>query len=595
VIRAVTCLLALVLMAGATPAVAQDAASLSGFWMTDVRRDAPRGDIDLRESNGVWAARFDGVEAQGRAATDGELLLRFPEAAFRGRVSAGAARIDGFWITMGDHGQQLATPLTLHRAAHRQWRGAATPLDLRFTLYARIFAREDGVLIAAFRNPQRNTTGGGPRLFVSRDKDIVRFSERNDGAGGIMHEARLETPDRLRLFWPQAGETLFLERVSQARAAGFFPRPPGAGAYRYAQPAQTGDGWRTARAQETGFDEGALSHVVVRIAEADPSARRPQLVHSLLVARRGRLVLEEYFYGAGREEPHDLRSAGKTFASVLLGAAMRDDASLSPQTPILAAMAARGPFANPSPAKSRITLAHLMTHTSGLACDDADESSPGGEDAMQGDSRATDWLKYALDLPVRHEPGVRYAYCSAGMNLVGGALAARTSTWLPELFARKIARPLDFGPWAWNLAPDGAGYLGGGARLRARDLLKVGQVFLDGGVWRGRRILDRAWVTESTTPRALIDETTTGLSSEAFRNTYAGGADGYAWHAFEIEVNGRKFREYEAAGNGGQILAVVPELDLAVVLTGGAYNNGHIWSRWRDEIIAHGVAAAVVD
>ena len=85
----------------------------------------------------------------------------------------------------------------------------------------------------------------------------------------------------------------------------------------------------------------------------------------------------------------------------------------------------------------------------------------------------------------------RYAYCSANINLVGGALTAATRTWLPEFFERTVARPLQFGRYHWNLMPNGEGYLGGGAFLRPRDLLKVGQAYLDGGVWHGRRIVDR--------------------------------------------------------------------------------------------------------
>ena len=81
-----------------------------------------------------------------------------------------------------------------------------------------------------------------------------------------------------------------------------------------------------------------------------------------------------------------------------------------------------GPFANPDPRKAQITLAHLMTHSAGLACNDNDDDSPGNEGTMQGQTRQPDWWRYTLDLPQAHDPGSRYAYCSANINLVGGAL-----------------------------------------------------------------------------------------------------------------------------------------------------------------------------
>jgi len=87
-----------------------------------------------------------------------------------------------------------------------------------------------------------------------------------------------------------------------------------------------------------------------------------------------------------------------------------------------------------------------MTHTSGLACDDNDDKSPGNEDTMQSQTRQPDWWKYTPDLPVVHDSGSRYAYCSAEMNLVGAVLTTGTATWLPALFDREVARPLQFGP-----------------------------------------------------------------------------------------------------------------------------------------------------
>jgi CubicO group peptidase (beta-lactamase class C family) len=75
---------------------------------------------------------------------------------------------------------------------------------------------------------------------------------------------------------------------------------------------------------------------------------------------------------------------------------------------------------------------------------------------------------------------------------------------------------------------------------------------------------------------------TTGYSEEEFGDYYGGGEDAYAWHLGAIRSGGRAYRHYEANGNGGQLLIVVPELDLVVVFTGGNYRQGGIWGRWRD-------------
>lgn len=573
--RALVCAAAL-LLSGAAHAEAPTA--LQGRW--EDRKDfgpASRGELVLTHEDGAWHAELGDATAHGAS-----LDLTFADD--QGRFS-GARRgrtIVGWWRQPpGLPGQAYMTPVTLYQDGASRWRGDVTPLAQTFTMTLRVAQDDAGHWYAAFRNREFNMNGGAgwlePRVagdavtFLGADGRVVRDGARADGT--------------LRLAWPPLPMPLVLTRATNVPAPerGVGLAPP-----------QSGDGWRTARPSTVGFDEAALSALVARIAGADPFARRAQLIHSLLVSRQGRLVLEEYFAGHDREMPHDLRSAGKTLSAILVGAAHREGARIGPDTRLYDLVAPQGPFANPDPRKSAITLAHLMTHTSGLACNDNDENSPGNEGAMQGQSVQPDWRRFALDLPMAHAPGTRYAYCSAGMNLVGAALEAATGEDAPDLFDRLVARPLAFGRYHWNLAPDGKGYLGGGVHMRPRDLLKLGQLHLDRGVWNGRRILERAWVEDSTRAHVTIDEASTGMDDATFANVATHGSDGYAWHRYGVRVGERLVPAYEANGNGGQFLIVVPEYDLVVVITGGNYGQGGIWTKWRNDIVGAGVAAAIL-
>ncbi len=392
--------------------------------------------------------------------------------------------------------------------------------------------------------------------------------------------------------WPDLGVTIELTRRAASEVPAFFPRPPGT-KYQYHRPEMIGDGWSTASAKNLGMDEEALTRLVQRLIDSDPAERRPNLIHSLLVAYRGKLVLEEYFFGYHRSETHDTRSAAKTFASVMLGAVMRDGVQISPETRIYDLFGGLNRFANPDPRKAQITLAHLMTHTAGLACNDNDDDSPGNEGTMQSQDKEPNWWKYTLDLPMAHEPGSRYAYCSANFNMVGGALALATRTWLPELFDRKIARPLQFGEYHWNLMPTNEGYQGGGAFLLPRDLLKIGQMYLNRGVWNGRRIVDESWIKTSIAPRVHISPASTGMSAEEFGNFYGEADDAYTWHLSKVKAGDQTFDTFAATGNGGQLLIVVPKLELVVVFTGGNYGQGGIWSRWGSEILPKEIIPAI--
>ena len=596
IFRLFAALAALAMAPGAVPASQEPPI---GMWVSkSVSAPALTGTIVLSHEGLSWTASLRGQRATG-SARGGGLRIAFVRdgGEFRGLVAPDGRLTDGFWVQppqgFGVLRQPFATPVALRQTGRGVWRGDIRPLADRFTLFLKIFREPDGTLIAALRNPEANFNGGRAQFTVSRHGDDLQFVTRPaEGQRAIAFEGRI-VDGALSLKAPGLNHAFDLAPADPATAAAFFPRPPGEPAYTYQPPVAADDGWRTARAATVGLDESALARIVQAEIDSDPAGKRPPLIHSILVARRGKLVLEEYFFGFDAKALHDTRSAAKTFNSVMLGAVMQADRGVGPESKIYNLMAGEGPFANPDPRKAAISLEHLMTHTSGLACDDNDDSSPGNEDAMQSQVKQPDWAKYTLDLPMAHDPGARYAYCSANANLVGAGLSARTGLWLPVLFDRTIARPLQFGPYAWDLAPSGDGYGGGGMYLRPRDLLKIGQTYLDGGVWHGRRVVSADWVRRSTDPRIDVSPATTGLAPEAFSQVYNLARDGYAWHVNDLKVGDSIYRDYEATGNGGQLLIVVPEADLAVVFTAGNYGQGGIWGRWRDQIVAQQIIPAI--
>ena len=251
---------------------------------------------------------------------------------------------------------------------------------------------------------------------------------------------------------------------------------------------------------------------------------------------------------------------------------------MNEDTKVVPALARLGPLANPDARKDRMELRHLMSMTSGLDCDENDAASPGNEGTMQTQTAQPDWYKFTLDLPMKSEPGTHYAYCSASSNLVGGVLGAVTKSWLPALFDRLVAEPLGIRDYSVNLMPTKEMYFGGGVHMRPRDLLKLGQLYLDQGTWKGRRIVSADWVRRSTSPQSPASPQ---------------GSDGYGWHLYELTSAGRTWREYEANGNGGQFLIVLPELDVAVVFTAGNYNSYGVWRKFREELVPRFVIPAV--
>jgi CubicO group peptidase (beta-lactamase class C family) len=286
--------------------------------------------------------------------------------------------------------------------------------------------------------------------------------------------------------------------------------------------------------------------------------------------------VEEFFFGFDAGRPHDMRSAGKTLAPVLVGLARERGAHVSPATPVYALFPEDTPFANWDDRKSRMKVQDLMSMTAGYDCDeDHTDNAPGNEWIMQGQTAQRDWYKYTLDLPMAHDPGgARAFYCSAELNLVGGAAAKASGVWLPDLFYEALARPLQFRTYHLNLTPTGDAYMGGGAYIRPRDQLKLGQLYLSGGAWNGRRILDPEWVKQSLSVHSSFEDRF-GVDHQY----------GWGWHIHHLKVGDRVYTEYEAGGNGGQLVLILPELDMVVGFTGGAYGDFQSWGRWSVQLV----------
>jgi len=280
-------------------------------------------------------------------------------------------------------------------------------------------------------------------------------------------------------------------------------------------------------------------------------------IHAVLIARHGQLVVEEYFHGYTADQPHESRSASKTVSTTLAGLAMQGGEPVDLTSSVYEIMNGGTLPENLDPRKSRIRLEHLLTMTPGLACDDNDAQSPGSEDRMQGQQEQPDWWQYTLALPSLHEPGEVVTYCSASPNLVLGVLQHATGIWIPQLFQTYLADPLQLGVYHMNLMPSGDAYGGGGLYIRGRDFLKLAQLYLNGGMWQERRLLSEDWVGRAVTPY-----------KQMFEQGY-----GYGWWIMEFPYGDRTVQAFYAGGNGGQYSMGIPELDLAIVIFGGNYNQ----------------------
>jgi CubicO group peptidase (beta-lactamase class C family) len=490
---------------------------------------------------------------------------------FRGEIASDTRAIDGLWITQSTPFDAARAHTTrLLRAGTFEWRGMISPNEEGVQLY--LLVQSDGAgATALLRNPDGSVGDG--RFAVDQKGCDITLKENSGAARQIA--GRL-THGTLTLSGTSLGRSPVRLSVTQPQlASGFLPRrnPP----LVLTPVPQTGDGWRTGSPVSVRLDAERIAGLVRTLATVDPSGRGVPLVHSFLVARHGRLVVEEYFFGYDRDHLHDLRSASKTFASVMVGVAQERGVRLRSNSPIDLYLPQYRAIFTGEPAKRAIRLKHLMTMTSGLDCDDNDAASTGGEGVMQGQQQERDWYRYILSRRLVHSPGSHAAYCSGGVNLIGAVLRQAAGRAPLDLFRRDVAPELQIKNFSWPLTPTGEAYLGGGVHMRPRDLLKFGELYLRGGIWNGRRLLPRQWVAESVTCQVFV----------------AGAcADGYDWHLNQVRAGGRLFSEFEANGNGGQLLMAIPDLDLLVQFTAANYNQYGVWRRFREVYLPEVIEAA---
>jgi CubicO group peptidase (beta-lactamase class C family) len=268
---------------------------------------------------------------------------------------------------------------------------------------------------------------------------------------------------------------------------------------------------------------------------------------------------------------------------LLVGRAIEDGAPYRAATLVREVFAHYAPFAHDDARKDRMTVGDLMAMNSGLACDDNDDASPGNEATMQSQTGQPDWYKFTLDLPMAYEPGAHPSYCTAGINLLGGVIARGVHRWLPIYFDERFAQPMQFKQYGmWLMPPPlSDAYMGGGDYFRPRDFLKFGQLFLNHGTWHGRHVISDAWLHKISTKHATIEGEI--------------GDYGYGWHIISYRFRGRTIHAINAGGNGGQLLFVFPQFDMAVMITAGNYGQYPVWSKFITQLVPRYILPAVTD
>ena len=297
--------------------------------------------------------------------------------------------------------------------------------------------------------------------------------------------------------------------------------------------------WKTSTPEKQGMDSARLMIADEFIRERLPDA------FSLLVVKNGYLVFEQYYSWGSQYRQSVVHSVTKSVTSALIGIAL-EKGYLKSLDQKLVEFFPEYVTDDQDPRKKEITLRHLLTMSAGFAWDDRGPS-------MSEWYFSSDWVKGAIQLPQVNDPGKVFTYNSSTSHLLSAILTKSTKTDTLDFGRKNLFEPLGISSALWHVDHNGYNIGGFGLSLPARDLAKIGFLYLNNGYWDGKSVVPESWVKEST-----------GQQIRAYGHPIY-GRFGYGYQWWVKEVDG--CTSFRAWGRRGQFIVVVPELDLVIAVT----------------------------
>ncbi|MBN1996700.1 serine hydrolase [candidate division KSB1 bacterium] len=320
--------------------------------------------------------------------------------------------------------------------------------------------------------------------------------------------------------------------------------------YLYHRPEQLKDGLNTASVFDFAVDSSNVNLLISQIIR-----QKFGRLESLLIIKDQKLILEEYFFGYDRTQPHHIHSCTKSITSLLLGIALRRRKTVGINQCIFNFFPNYDSLRTKE--KENLTLKHVLTMTAGFQ-----------EQEEYEDIKVENPLSYILGLPLEALPGEKFRYSNDCSNLLGGIIYSITGEFADSYSKKVLFGPLGISHSEWEIV-NGIPYCHSGMKMLPRDMAKIGLLVLNNGKWRGRQIVPEEWIRESTEPHVA--------ESQSFDYGYQW------WHISsrnkswweKSKDSEKRYDMVIALGYAGQFIMVIRDLNLVVVTTASDYADFH--------------------
>lgn len=292
-------------------------------------------------------------------------------------------------------------------------------------------------------------------------------------------------------------------------------------------------------------------------------------LHSLMLVRNGHVVAEGWWAPYAPNLKHTLYSLSKSFASTGVGLAAAEG-KLKLDDKVVSFFPKELP-AEVSPHLAAMRVKDLLMMGSGHA----DDCLFGGGYGMPEGS----WVKSALSRPVPHEPGTFFRYNSGATFLLSAIVQTATGQTLLDYITPRLLKPLGIVGADWESNPLGQSVGGWGLRVRTEDIARFGQLYLQQGMWEGKRLLPAEWVAEATSRQ--IDNAPMSDASAREKSDWAQGYGYQFWRCRHDGVRGD--------GAFGQYCLVLPKQQAVLAMTSESSDmQGILNAVWEELLPAMG-------
>jgi len=350
----------------------------------------------------------------------------------------------------------------------------------------------------------------------------------------------------------------------------------------YSIPESNNDSLYFASLEDVGIDPFQITEFIKEIKTGHHGD-----IHSMLVYRKGKLVLEEYFALNGkisgafikdtyRNKTHQLSSVTKGILSLASGIAIEKGHISDVREPIINHLPRYANFFDND--EKQIQIQHLLTMTSGWEWNQF--NYPWNDDRNDAANmyKCEDVVEYILERPLIANPGAKFNYTNGEPTVLGIILGNACGMEVDQYTELHLFNPLGIRDYKWTRYPDNSLETDGGLKLSSRDLLKIGILMLHKGVWQGKQIIPENWISESTISRMNL----------SMQRGY-----GYYWNTMKFGIDGNSDTAIFIPGSGGQFLAIFPSLDMVIVFTAGIYDKDPTKMYWA--ILKNNIIPAVIE